>query len=283
MPNNAEARRQKKKDNRKSTVPAPLHKVDKASVDILSLSLAGKDKPSADSPSLSLTGRNKASVDIPSLSLASKVKASANTSSSLSLTDSNRAPDGETLRRDALREKYAKSLSQAERLEKIAQVRKVNSGASEGEIRALYRAHLSDEALKAQDLEEEQRQEKRKQATKRFNDEAQQDTRYILALDKMGKAIQENVHAVYDEEVDWIWAKQALVTTHGQSMTQDENTAWRKQIRRETKEANPGLQYEEIKAHAKRAMIWVALEWHRNDVQRIKDSSLSLAGTDKSI
>ena len=154
MPNNAEARRQKKKDNRKSTVPAPLHKVDKASVDILSLSLAGKDKPSADSPSLSLTGRNKASVDIPSLSLASKVKASANTSSSLSLTHTHRAPDGETLRLDALREKCAKSLSQEERLEKIAQVRKVNPGASEGEIRALYRAHLLDEALKAQDLEE---------------------------------------------------------------------------------------------------------------------------------
>ena len=147
MPNNAEARRgkdKKKKDKEKSTVPAPLHKVDKASVDTLSLSLAGRDKPSADSPSLSLTGRNKASVDIPSLSLASKVKASANTSSSLSLTDSHRAPDGGTLRRDALREKYAKSLSQSERLEKIAQVRKVNPGASEGEIRALYRAHLLD-------------------------------------------------------------------------------------------------------------------------------------------
>ena len=132
-------------------------------------------------------------------------------------------------------------------------------------------------------MEEEQRQEKRKQATKRFNDEAQQDARYILALDKMGKAIQENVHAVYDEKVDWIWAKDCLVTTHGQSMTQDEYTSWCKQIRKETKEANLGMQHEEIKAHSKRAMILVALEWHRNDVQRIKDSSLSLAGTDKSI
>ena len=210
MPNNAEARRgkdKKKKDKEKKTVPAPLHKVDKTSVDSPSLSLAGKNKASVDSPSLSLTGRNKASVDIPSLSLASKVKASANTSSSLSLTDIHRAPDGETLRRDALREKYAKSLSQSERLEKIAQVRKVNPGASEGEIRALYRAHLLDEALKARDLEEEQSEEKRKQATKRYMEESRQETSYVLALDRMEKAIQENVHAVYDEEVDWLWAK----------------------------------------------------------------------------
>ena len=90
MPNNAEARRvkdNKKKVKEKKTEPFPLHKEDKASVD---------------SSSLSLTGRDKASVDILSLSLASKVKASANTSSSLSLTDSHRAPDGGTLRRDAL-------------------------------------------------------------------------------------------------------------------------------------------------------------------------------------
>ena len=112
MPNNAEARRgkdKKKKDKEKKTVPAPLHKVDKTSVDSPSLSLAGKNKASVDS-SLSLTGRNKAIADISSLSLASKVKSSADTSSSLSLTDVRKAPDGETLRLDAIREKYAKSL-----------------------------------------------------------------------------------------------------------------------------------------------------------------------------
>ena len=83
-------------------------------------------------------------------------------------------------------------------------------------------------------------------------EESRQETGYILALDRMEKAIQENVHAVYDEEADWILAKQALVVTHGQTMTVEEVTAWRRQIRSEIKEANPGLQYEEIKAHSKR-------------------------------
>jgi hypothetical protein len=30
-------------------------------------------------------------------------------------------------------------------------------------------------------------------------------------------------------------------------------------------------------------MIWAALEWHKSEIQRVKDSSLSLAGTDKPI
>ncbi len=146
MPNNAEARRvkdKKKKDKKKKTDPTPLSKEDKASVDSPSLSLASKDKASADS------------------------------SSSLSLAGIHEVPDGKTHNLDALREKHSRSFSQEERLEKIAQVRKGNPGASEEEIKTLYRAHLLDEALKAQDLEVEQRAANRRQATKMSMDEAQ--------------------------------------------------------------------------------------------------------------
>ena len=107
MPNNAEARRvkdKKKTDKKKKTDPTPLSKEDKASV------------------------------DSPSLSLASKGKASADSSSSLSLAGIHEVPDGKTLKLDALREKHSRSLSQEERLEKIAQVRKGNPGASEEEM-----------------------------------------------------------------------------------------------------------------------------------------------------
>ena len=46
----------------------------------------------------------------------------------------------------------------------------------------------------------------------------------------MEKAIQESVDAVYEEKADWVWAKEALVVTHSQTMTMDEGTAWRRQI-----------------------------------------------------
>ena len=68
MPNNAEARRvkdKKKKDKEKKTVPFPLHKEDKASVDTPSFPLAAKDKASegSSSSSLSLSGQEQASLD----------------------------------------------------------------------------------------------------------------------------------------------------------------------------------------------------------------------------
>ena len=91
-------------------------------------------------------------MDTPSFPLAAKDKASVDSSSSLSLAGIHEVPDGKTLKFDALRGKHSRSLSQEERLEKIAQVRKGNPGASEEEIKTLYRAHLVDEALKAQDL-----------------------------------------------------------------------------------------------------------------------------------
>ena len=168
MPNNANARREKdkkKKDKNKKTDPPPLHKEDKTITD-------------SSSSSLSLAGKDKASVDSPSLSLASKGKASADSSSSLSLAGIHEVPDGKTLKLDALREKHSRSLSQKERLEKIAQVRKGNPGASEEEIKTLYRAHLLDEALKAQDLEVERRAAKRRQERE---DERQQEPDYALA------------------------------------------------------------------------------------------------------
>ena len=163
MPNNANARREKdkkKKDKRKKTDPTPLCKEDKASVDSPSLSLASKDKASADS------------------------------SSSLSLAGIGELSEVERLEREILGPKYSWTLTQKERLEKIAQVRKGNPGASEEEIKTLYRAHLLDEALKAQDLEVEQRAANRRQATKMFMDEAQQEPAYALALDSMEKDIQ---------------------------------------------------------------------------------------------
>ena len=59
MPNNANAR-QKKQSKKKKIVPPPLHKEDKASMDIISLpiSLSGNDAVSMDrsSSSLSLAG-----------------------------------------------------------------------------------------------------------------------------------------------------------------------------------------------------------------------------------
>ena len=138
MPNNAEARRvkdKKKKDKGKKTEPFPLHKEDKASVDTPSLPLTAKDKASADS------------------------------SSSLSLEGIHEAPEAKTRRLDALREKHVSSLSQETRLEKIAQLKRGNPGASEEEIRTLYRAYLLGETLKEQDLGVELRAAKRRQAT----------------------------------------------------------------------------------------------------------------------
>ena len=211
-------------------------------------------------------------MDSSSLSLAAKDKASVDSSSSLSLAGIHEVPDGKTLKLDALREKHSRSLSQKERLEKIAQVRKGNPGASEEEIKTLYLAHLIDEALKAQDLEAERRAAKRRQARE---DEAQQEPFYALALDSMEKAIQENVDAVLEEKADWVWAKEALLVTHCQTMTMDERTAWRREIRMETRKANPLLTDEELNPHYQRAMIRLALEWRKNDLQRIKDSLLS--------
>jgi hypothetical protein len=207
----------KKKDKKKKTDPAPLHKEDKTIAD-------------SSSSSLSLAGKDKASVDSPPLSLASKVKASADSSSSLSLTGGDELSEVE--RREILGPKYSWSLTQKERLEKMAQVRRGNPGASEEEVKTLYRALILDEALKAQDLEVERRAAKRRQARE---DEAQPEPAYALALDSMEKAIQENINAVYEEEADWVWAKEALLVTYSQTMTMNEGTAWRREIRKETR------------------------------------------------
>ncbi len=132
-----------------------------------------------------------------------------------------------------------------------------------------------DEARKAQDLEFEQREAKRKQATKMYLDEAQQEPAYDLALDSMEKDIQENVNAAYDEKADWVWAKEALLVTHGLTMTVEEGTAWRREIRKETRKAHPLLSYEELKPYVKRAILRATYEWHKKDLQRIKDSFLA--------
>ena len=58
-------------------------------------------------------------------------------------------------------------------------------------------------------------------------------------------------------------------------MTLDERTAWRREIRRETRDANPLLTDEELNPHDQRAMIRAALEWRKNDLQSRKDSLLS--------
>jgi hypothetical protein len=127
-------------------------------------------------------------------------------------------------------------------------------------------------------LEVERRAAKRRQATK---DEEQQNPSFALALDRMERAIQENVDAVFEEDADWSWAKLALKVTHNQSMTMDEGTAWRREIRKETRKANPLLTCEELKPHFHGAMIRAAYEWHKNDLQRIKDSLLSSSLTAK--
>ena len=123
MPNNSNAR-QKKKDKKK-TVPPPLHKEDKASVDSISLSLAGKDKASVDSTFLSLAGKDKVSMDSSSLSLslAGKDKASEDISlfSSLAEKDSEKVVPSSGVKVMTAQERMAYSFSLSCRLSASAQ------------------------------------------------------------------------------------------------------------------------------------------------------------------
>ncbi len=120
MPNNANARREKdkkRKDKERKTVPPSLSQEDKTSADSSSLSLAAEDKAGMDS------------------------------SSSLSLAGTREVLEGETFEQETLGTTTSWFLSQEERLAKIGQLRRGNPGASQEEIKTLYRAHLFDETL----------------------------------------------------------------------------------------------------------------------------------------
>jgi hypothetical protein len=79
------------------------------------------------------------------------------------------------------------------------------------------------------------------------------------ALDEMEKAIQENADAVHDKDASWSWAMNALLVDHTQYTGVDGRTAMRKEIREETRKANPLLTREELKPHIDRAMLRPAL------------------------
>jgi hypothetical protein len=203
MPNNANARREKdkkKKDKNKKTDPPPLHKEDKASVDSSSLSLAAKDKASVDS------------------------------SSSLSLAGIHEVPEIERLERNVLGAKHSWSLSLEERVEVKEQVRRGNPGASEEEIKILYRARLLDDALKAQ---AKKRQSKKDSPLLSLSSEELQEQALSCALDEMEKAIQENANAVHEKDASWSWAMSALLVDHARATTADDRVAMRRKIREE--------------------------------------------------
>ena len=240
MPNNANARREKdkkRKGKERKTVPPSLPQEDKTSADISSLSLAAEDKTGMDS------------------------------SSSLSLAGTREVLEGETFEQETLGTTTSWFLSQEERLAKIGQLRRGNPGASEEEIRTLYRAYLSSETLKEQDLEVERRAAKRTQAK-----------RDATSVDGPSHSLSPGGKETAVDPSDPKYLERVLLLEHAGDLSMEDRSIMRAKIRSEIRKSNPGLSKEDdkFKSLMHEGMVEAALEARKRRSQSTKDSSLSL-------